>query len=330
MENKGKIILYETPSGDFQVQVKFEHESLWLSQRIMAQLFGKDSDTIGLHIKNIYAEGELDENSTTEHFSVVQNEGKRKINRRVKFYNLDVIISVGYRVNSKQGTQFRIWANNILKDYLIKGYAINENRLKESNQKYLDLKKTVKLLENVVEQKSLTSDEATGLLRVITDYTHALDLLDQYDHQTLKKSLKTSKEKYKITYDEAINAIKTLKEKFGGSELFGNEKDESLKSSLGNIYQTYQKKELYQGAENKAAHLLYFIVKNHSFTDGNKRIAAFLFIWFLERNGLLYSKEGFKKIEDNTLVALTLMIAESKPAEKEMMIRVILNLMQKN
>ena len=330
MENKGKIILYETPSGDFQVQVKFEHESLWLSQRIMAQLFGKDSDTIGLHIKNIYAEGELDENSTTEHFSVVQNEGKRKINRRVKFYNLDVIISVGYRVNSKQGTQFRIWANNILKDYLIKGYAINENRLKESNQKYLDLKKTVKLLENVVEQKSLTSDEATGLLRVITDYTHALDLLDQYDHQTLKKSLKISKEKFKITYDEAINAIKTLKEKFGGSELFGNEKDESLKSSLGNIYQTYQKKELYQGAENKAAHLLYFIVKNHSFTDGNKRIAAFLFIWFLERNGLLYSKEGFKKIEDNTLVALTLMIAESKPAEKEMMIRVILNLMQKN
>ncbi|MDQ3022414.1 MAG: virulence protein RhuM/Fic/DOC family protein [Bacteroidota bacterium] len=330
MDNKGEIIIYETPKGEFQIQVKLKHESLWLSQRIMAQLFGKDTDTIGMHIKNIYSEGELDEKATTEFFSVVQKEGQRKIKRNVKFYNLDVIISVGYRVNSKRGTQFRIWANKILKDYLIKGYAINETRLKEATQQFSDLKKTVKLLENVIERKTLTSDETSGLLKVITNYTHALDLLDRFDHQTLKKPSKSSKEKFKITYDEAKDAIKTLKKKFGGSALFGNEKDNSFKSSLENIYLTFQKKELYPGAERKAAHLLYFVVKNHSFTDGNKRIAAFLFIWFLERNGLLYTEEGFKKIEDNTLVALTLMIAESKSKDKEMIVRVILNLMQKN
>ncbi|MDQ3021027.1 MAG: virulence protein RhuM/Fic/DOC family protein [Bacteroidota bacterium] len=330
MKYTGEIIIYKTKGKETQIEVKFEQETVWLTQRQMSDLFNTTPQNITVHLKNIFKEKELEEKSTCKDYLQVQMEGTREIKRKQRFYNLDAIISIGYRVNSKRGTQFRIWANKILKEYLIKGYAINEKRLKEAEQNFIDLKKTVKLLENVIEQKPLTSDEATGLLKVITDYTHALDLLDQYDHQTLKKSLKISKEKFKITYDEAVNAIKTLKEKFGGSELFGNEKDESLKSSLGNIYQTYQKKELYPGAENKAAHLLYFVVKNHSFTDGNKRIAAFLFIWFLERNGLLYTKEGFKKLEDNTLVALTLMIAESKPAEKEMMINVIINLMQKN
>jgi len=295
MENKGEIIIYKTRDKETQIEVKIEQDTVWLSQKQMSQLFGIEVPAISKHIKNIYQTGELTSRATLSKMETVQKEGKREITRSIEHFNLDMIISVGYRVNSKRGTQFRIWANKILKEYLVKGYALNEKRLKETEQNFLDLKKTVKLLENVVEQKALTSDEATGLLKVITDYTHALDLLDQYDHQTLKASIKSSKEKFKITYNEAINAIKTLKEKFGGSELFGNEKDESLKSSLGNIYQTYQKKELYPGAENKAAHLLYFIVKNHSFIDGNKRIAAFLFIWFLERNGLLYSIEGFKK-----------------------------------
>jgi len=328
MKNTGEIIIYKTGDKQTQIEVKFEKETVWLSQKQMSELFGIEVPAISKHVKNIFDTGELTK-ATLSKMETVQKEGEREIKRSIDHFSLDMIISVGYRVNSKQGIQFRIWANKILKEYLIKGYAVNEKRLKETQQNFIDLKKTVKLLENVIEQKALSSDEATGLLKIITDYTHALDLLDQYDHQTLKKSLKSSKEKFKITYDEAINAIKTLKEKFGGSELFGNEKDESLKSSLGNIYQTYQKKELYPGAENKAAHLLYFVTKNHSFTDGNKRIAAFLFILFLERNGLLYSREGFKKIEDNTLVALTLMIAESKPAEMEMMIRVIINLMQK-
>jgi len=244
MKNTGEIIIYKTGDKQTQIEVKFEKETVWLSQKQMSELFGIEVPAISKHVKNIFDTGELSK-ATLSKMETVQKEGEREIKRSIDHFSLDMIISVGYRVNSKQGIQFRIWANKILKEYLIKGYAVNEKRLKETQQNFIDLKKTVKLLENVIEQKALSSDEATGLLKIITDYTHALDLLDQYDHQTLKKSLKTSKEKFKITYDEAINAIKTLKEKFGGSELFGNEKDESLKSSLGNIYQTYQKKELY-------------------------------------------------------------------------------------
>ncbi len=329
MQNKGEIIIYQTGDNETQIEVKFEGETVWLSQKQLSLLFGKNIMTINEHIKNIYIERELNEDSTIRKSLIVQKEGKRTIKREVNLYNLDVIISVGYRVKSLRGTQFRIWATQRLKDYLIKGYTINEKRLKQKAGQFLKLQQTIKLLQNVVSNKELSLIEAGGLLKVVTDYSHALNLLDSYDHQTLKKPIKKSKEKYKISYDEAIDAILTLKEKFGGSELFGKEKDKSFKSSLENIYVTFKSKELYPGAENKAAHLLYFIVKNHSFADGNKRIAAFLFLLFLERNGLLYSKDGLKKIEDNTLVALTLMIAESKPAEKEMMITVILNLMQK-
>ena len=330
MDNTGEIVIYRTEDKETQIEVKFEQETVWLTQVQMATLFKQTRQNISLHLNNLYKEKELLRDSTIKESLIVQTEGGRKISRKIDLYNLDVVISIGYRVKSKRGTQFRIWATKRLKDYLIKGYSINEKRLKETQQQFTELKQTIKLLENVLSSKELNSAEATGLLKVVTDYSYALEVLDKYDHQTLKKPSKKSKEKYKINYKEAVDAIRTLKEKFGGSTLFGNEKDKSFKSSLENIYLTFQKKELYPGAENKAAHLLYFVVKNHSFTDGNKRIAAFLFIWFLERNGLLYTKEGFKKLEDNTLVALTLMIAESKSGDKKMMINVILNLMQKD
>ena len=327
MNKDKRIEIYKTPEGKMEIQVSFEEDTVWLTQMQMAELFDRNRVAITQHLGNIFKEKELNKNSVCKDFLHTAADGKSYV---TKYYNLDIIISVGYRVKSKQGTQFRQWATQRLKEYLVKGYSINEKRLKETQQQFTELKQTIKLLENVLSSKELDSAEATGLLKVVTDYSYALDVLDKYDHQTLKKPSKKSKEKYKINYKEAVDAIHTLKDKFGGSALFGNEKDKSFKSSLENIYLTFQKKELYPGAENKAAHLLYFVVKNHSFTDGNKRIAAFLFIWFLERNGLLYTKEGFKKLEDNTLVALTLMIAESKSGDKGMMINVILNLMQKD
>ncbi|WP_133996732.1 virulence protein RhuM/Fic/DOC family protein [Dinghuibacter silviterrae] len=292
----------------------------------MAELFDKNSDTIGVHIRNIFDEGELPEDSTTENFSVVQQEGNRKVKRTVKYYNLDVILSVGYRVSSKRGTAFRIWANRILKDYLAKGYALNEKKLKEKTEQYEKLKQAMKLLSNVMETKALNSDEATGLIKVVTDYAYALDVLDRYDHQRLEIDATSTRDLFRITYPSAIDAIKGLKDKFGGSALFGNEKDESFHGSLAAIYQTFDGKDLYPSVEEKAANLVYFIVKNHSFSDGNKRIAAFLFVWFLEKNALLYRPDGSKKIADNALVALTLMIAESKPEEKDMMTTVVVNL----
>jgi prophage maintenance system killer protein len=319
------VEIYKSPDNRVEIKVNLDNETVWLSQKQMAELFDKDSDTIGLHLKNIYAEEELPETTTTEVFSVVQTEGKRKVSRKIKNYNLDAIISVGYRVNSKRGTQFRQWATQRLKDYLVKGYAINEKRLQEEQQRYQELKKAVGLLEKVAKTKDLSNNEAQGLLKVLGDFTIALDILDQYDHQQLKIGKSKTKASFRISYKEAIKAIKSLKEKFGGSALFGKEKDESFKSSLSAIYQTFDGKEVYPGTEEKAAHLLYFVVKNHSFTDGNKRIAAFLFVWFLERNNLLYFG-GKKVIDDNALVALTLMVAESNPDDKAMMIKVIVNL----
>jgi len=264
--------------------------------------------------------------STCAKFAQVQNEGKRKIQRNISHYNLDLIISVGYRVNSKRGTQFRIWANNILKEYLVKGYSLNERKLKEQTDQFNSLKQTVQLLDNVLKNKELTSDEATGLLKVVTDYSYALDILDKYDHQQLKIEGTADQQLFVATYEEAMSAIKDLKDKFGGSSLFGNEKDDSFKGSIGVIYQSFSGVDFYPTIEEKAANLLYFVVKNHSFSDGNKRIAAYLFVWFLEKNRILYRQDGSKRIADNALVALTLMIAESKPDEKDMIVKVIVNL----
>lgn len=330
MESRGEIILYKS-GKNFQIDVKLQDETVWLSQKLMANLFEKDSDTIGLHIKNIFSEKELNEKSTTEYFSVVQKEGNRSVKRKIKYYNLDVIISVGYRVKSQRGTQFRIWANKILKEYLIKGFALNEKRLKEQAERVRELEKSLKIFQRVSENLQLGQDEYRGILNVITDYTYALDILDQYDHQNLKILKSNRKGSYKLKYVDAIDLINSLKSKFGGSSLFGQEKDKSFQSTISTIYQTFDKKELYPSLEEKAANLLYLAIKNHSFVDGNKRIAASLFLMFLTKNKFLYNSTGTKRIADNALVALCLMVAESNPKEKDIIIKVIVNLInQKN
>jgi hypothetical protein len=325
MEN-GQIVIYQLPDGQTSIEVTLDQDTVWLTQAQMAQLFESTKQNISLHINNIFKEGELDRNSTVKESLTVQKEGKRTIKRKVEQYALDVIISTGYRVKSLRGTQFRIWANSVLKDYLIKGYSLNEKRLQEKTEQFNALKQTVRLLGNVLDSKPLTSDEANGLLKVLTDYTYALDVLDKYDHRTLTIEAIHKQQSFVATYEEAMKAIHSLKDKFGGSSLFGNEKDESFKSSIATIYQSFSGVDLYPSVEEKAANFLYFVVKNHSFSDGNKRIAAFLFVWFLEKNGLLYSNDGSKRIADNALVALTLMIAESKPDEKDIMTQVVVNL----
>jgi len=317
----GDIQIYKTDKGA-DIQVKLDNETVWLDAHLIASLFNVNRPAIVKHIQNIYTSGELAEKSTCSILEQVAADGRK---RKMNLYNLDMIISVGYRVNSKQATQFRQWATQRLKDYLVKGYAINEKRLDEAKNRFNDLKKAIALMDDVAKTKSISGTEAQGLLKVLSDFTVALDILDQYDHQTLKIRKTKHKELFRISYKEARKAIEGLKNKFGGSALFGNEKDTSFKSSLDTIYQTFDGEDLYPTIEEKASHLLYFVVKNHSFTDGNKRIAAFLFVWFLERNDLLYHN-GKKVIDDNALVALTLMIAESKPDNKNIMVKVIVNL----
>ena len=323
------IKIFQTKDKRTEIQVIVQSESVWLSQKQMSELFEKDSDTIGLHLRNVYKSGELTEKATTEKYSVVQKEGNRNVNRTIKLYNLDAIISVGYKVNSKRGVQFRIWANQVIKDYLINGFAINEKRLKAQIDNLNSLKETVRLLTKVTEQKKLTSEESEGLLKIVSDYAYALDVLDQYDYQNLKISDTSEGELYRITYKEAIQKISQLRKFYGNSHLFGKEKDNSFESSISTIYQTFDKKDLYPSIEEKAANLLYLVTKNHSFVDGNKRIAAFLFLYFLEKNNLLFKENGEKRIPDNALVALTLMIAVSQPSEKDIMIKVIVNLINK-
>ncbi|PTX18024.1 Fic/DOC family protein [Pontibacter mucosus] len=319
----GEVFIYETEAGQAAIDVILQQETVWLTLNQLSELFGRDKSVVSRHLKNIFQSEELIRDAVVANFATTASDGKTY---QVDYYNLDVIISVGYRVNSKRGTQFRIWATNVLRRHLVEGYTLNEKRLKEQAQKYNDLKQTVKLLQNVIQRKELTGDESAGLLQVISDYTYALDVLDDYDHQRLTITGTHRQELFRITYKSAIAAIHTLKEKFGGSELFGREKDESFQSSINTIYQSFGGEDLYPSTEEKAANLLYFVVKNHSFSDGNKRIAAFLFVWFMEKNQLLYDAEGRKRIADNALVALTLLIAESDPTEKDMMIKVIVNL----
>ena len=327
MDSKKQIVIYQTNTGQTHLEVTLKDETIWLSQAQMVELYEKNKRTISEHINNIFKEGELQQESTVRKFRTVQIEGNREIERSITHYNLDVIISVGYRVKSKRGTQFRIWANKVLKEYLVKGFSVNEKRLKEKVEQLEELKKVVQLQDKVISNYQLEGGEAAGLVKVITDYALALDLLDDYDHQRLKLPKSTSEEVFKIGYDEAKRAIETLGKQTNFKGLFGLEKDDSFKGSLENIYQTFDEKDLYPSLEEKAAHLLYFVTKNHSFNDGNKRIAAFLFIWFLEKNKLLIKDDGQKRLPDNALVALTLLIAESDPADKDMMIKVIVNLL---
>ena len=321
------IAIYQTPDGETIIDVRLEGDTVWLSQAQLALLYNTDRTSIGRHIRNIYSSGELDEESTCVKNAQVQIEGRRRVKRTTYTYNLDMIISVGYRVNSKHATNFRIWANRILKEYLIKGYAINHNAKAEQLD---ELKQTIAIMRNVLAHKSITQDEAIGLLRVISDYSYGLDTLDRYDYQTLDITQTTKREVFRATYKDAIEALAILKDKFGGSDLFAHEKDDSFKSTMGVIYQTFDGQELYPSIEEKAANLLYLTVKNHSFSDGNKRIAAFLFLWFLEKNGILYREDGSRLLDNNTLVALTLMIAQSKVEEKDIMTKVVVNLINQN
>ena len=326
---QNKIVIYQSEDGQTQIDVRLENETVWLTQAQMAELFLTDRTSIVRHIQNIYKTDELDRVSTCAKIAQVQTEGKRLVRRTIPYFNLDMIISVGYRVNSKRGIKFRQWANKILKDYLIKGYAVNENLRREQIG---ELRQLVGILGRAIQgQPMITTDESQALFDVVTDYTYALDTLDNYDYERLVIEKTTQEERFHATYENAISEIEGLRKKFGGSVLFGNEKDDSFKSSIGQIYQTFGGEELYPSVEEKAAMLLYLVTKNHSFSDGNKRIAATLFLWFLNNNGILYRKDGTKRLADNTLVALTLMIAESKTEEKDVMVKVVVNLInQKN
>lgn len=322
--DENKIIIYQSEDGETRIDVRLENDTVWLTQAQMAELFQKTPQNITMHIRNAYNEGELEKESTCKEFLQVQTEGARQVTRIQKFYDLDVIISVGYRVKSKRGTAFRIWARKILKEYLIRGYAVNDNIRREQIG---ELRQLVGILGRTIQSQPLMpSEDNQALFDVVTDYTYALDTLDNYDYERLTIEKTTQEERFHATYENAISEIEGLRKKFGGSNLFGNEKDDSFKSSIGQIYQTFGGAELYPSVEEKAAMLLYLVTKNHSFSDGNKRIAATLFLWFLNNNGILYREDGTKRLADNTLVALTLMIAESKTEEKDVMVKVVVNL----
>ena len=327
--NGSSIVLYTTEDGNTQLEVKLEKDTVWLNREQIAQLYGRDYKTIAKHINNALRE-ELEGEPVVAKFATPKKYGRKEgynQMQNIDYYNLDMIISVGYRVKSRNGIVFRKWANNILKQYLIKGYVIDQRRLDH----YDELKDVVRLMSRALTlQDKVSEGEYAGLFNVITDYVYALDTLDRYDYQTLGIEKTTKEEPFRATYENAMDAINALKVKFGGSQWFANEKDDSFKSSIGQIYQTFGGEDLYPSVEEKAAMLLYLVVKNHSFSDGNKRIAAMLFLWFMEKNGVLYSADGRKRIADNTLVALTLMIAESRTEEKDVMVKVVVNLINKD
>ncbi|MBQ2352153.1 MAG: virulence protein RhuM/Fic/DOC family protein [Bacteroidales bacterium] len=317
-----KIIIYQTSDGQTQLDVRFENETVWPSANQMSILFAREESNIRRHIINVFREGELDRDNNVQFLHV------NGVKKTVPFYTLDVIISVGYRVKSQRGVQFRQWANRVLKQYLIKGYAVNEHIRQEQIS---ELRQLVQVVGRTLQSKEIANTvESQDLLNVVVDYTYALDTLDNYDYQRLNIEKTTTDEPFHATYENAMREINMLKQKFGHSALFGNEKDGSFKSSIGQIYQTFDGEDLYPSVEEKAAMLLYLVTKNHSFSDGNKRIAATLFLWFLNGNHILYNPDGSKRIADNTLVALTLMIAESKTEEKDIMVKVAVNLINKN
>lgn len=321
---RGEIAIYRSKDKRIQLEVKLEQETVWLSQEQIAKLFKTERSVITKHLSNIFRSNELDEKSNVHFLHIAFSD------KPVKFYNLDVIISVGYRVNSSRATQFRTWATNILKRHLIDGYTLNEKRLKEQTLKLTSLQRAVKLISSTKDRKQLEYREAMGLLEVISDYNYALGLLDDYDHKRLRVTKTSKEESFTLTYQFAKEAVNELKKKITTSDLFGVERDKSFQGSVNSIYQTFEGKDLYPSVEEKAANLLYFVVKNHSFVDGNKRIAASIFLWFLEKNRILYKEDGAKRIADNALVALTLMIAESKPAEKDIIVTLVVNLINKN
>lgn len=325
MEQQNNIVIYQTENGKNKIDVQLQNETIWLSQKDMAELFECSTDNISLHLKNIYKEQELSKDSTTEDFSVVQKEGARNVKRPKTFYNLDAIIAVGYRINSKKATQFRIWATNVLRQYLVNGYAVNEKRLSKKQEQIEVLKNSLNLLIRSIALQANTLDDAQNLAKVLENFAQGLELLDDYDNKTLATKGLTKREAVKISKEEYLQLIAKMKPEFG-SDVFANPKDDSFDSSINQIYQTFGGVELYPTLEEKASMLLYFLVKNHGFTDGNKRIGAACFLYFLEKNGILY-RNSSPIIDNATLFTLTLLIAESKPEEKETMKQVILSVL---
>ncbi len=320
-----KVAIYQSADGQASLEVRLEQETVWLSLNQITELFGRDKSVISRHINNLFREGELKRESVVAKFATTAADGKTY---QVDYFNLDVIISVGYRVKSLQGTQFRQWATRVLRDHLVQGYTINQQRLEEQTEKLTEMQRAVELLSRTLEQQQLVSDLGKDVLQVITDYAYALNLLDRYDHGTLSIEKTTGPAEFLLDYENANNIVQSMKGEFDG--LFGIEKDQGFKSAIGTIYQTFDGKELYPSAEEKAANLLYFIVKNHAFSDGNKRIAAAIFIYFLNANNILYRADGSKRLADNALVALTLLIAESKPEEKDTIVKVIVSLINRS
>ncbi|MFM7629762.1 MAG: RhuM family protein [Algoriphagus sp.] len=322
--NSNELVLFKSSKAgiEFQIILDGENDTVWVTEQQLTDLFGKARRTIGEHIRNIYKEGELDQKSTWRNFRQVQKEGDREISRTTSVFNLDVVISVGYRVKSSVGLEFRRWATQRLKDYLIKGYAVHQERLSQLQQSF-------QLIREAALSDDFSRAQVKEIIDVLADYALGLDILDGYDKQNLERGLVQSNSIFQISYQEAKVAIEKLRIKFGGSLLFGNEKDDSFKSSISTINQTFDNKELYPSIEEKAAHLLFFVVKNHSFTDGNKRIAAWLFVWYLAKNNYLLNSKGIPKVANNALAAITLMVALSKPEEKDLMILVIVNSINK-
>jgi death-on-curing family protein len=320
-----KIEIFTTKNNQAQVKVKFDGDTVWLSLNQMAELFEKDKSVISRHLNNIYREAELEREATVAKNATVQTEGKREIAREIEYYNLDAILSVGYRVNSKQGTEFRRWATKLLKDHLTQGYTINQKRLDQ-------LQQTIQLISQNGNIENLGLTEAKGLLEIIKNYSHSFILLNQFDSHSLKTDHLNQNITYEIKYEEAVEAIKELKKqlmaKKEATELFGNPKDQSFQGILGNIVQSFAGEYLYKSIEEQAANLLYFVIKNHPFSDGNKRIGAFMFVWFLEKNRHRFKKNGELKINDNALVALALLVAQSNPVEKELMVQLVINLIK--
>lgn len=312
--NGGEVLVYQAEDGSALVEVRLERDTVWLTQAQMAELFGRERSVITKHVRNVFREGELAEESNVQNLHIAGSD------KPVGFYNLNVIISVGYRVKSLRGTQFRIWATRVLRDHLVKGYSVNAARLR-------DLRQAVRLIADTARRRDLAGDEAQALLAIVGEYNRALELLDDYDHQRVAKPGPGGAARYVLGHDEALRIVGRLRERFAASDIFGVEKDKGLESALGAIMQTFGGRELYPGLEEKAAHLLYFLVKNHAFVDGNKRIAAALFLWYLERNGALLRDDGTPRMTNGTLVALTLMIAESRPEEKDMLVRIVMHLL---
>ncbi len=320
-----EIVIYQADDGHAELQVNLDQETVWLTQKQMGRLFDKDVRTVNEHLKNIFKEGELEESSVIRNFRITAADGK---SYNTGHYNLDVIISVGYRVKSLQGTRFRQWATHTLHNHIVEGYTINEQRLREETAKFQEMQQTVQLLTRTLAGQDLVNDTGKEVLQVINDYAYALATLDRYDHGSLLVEATSGPASFVLQYEEAISVVQSMKGDFEG--LFGQEKDQGFKSALGAICQTFDGKDVYPSIEEKGANLLYFVVKNHAFTDGNKRIAAAIFIYFLSANGILYRPDGSKRLADNALVALTLLIAESRPEEKDIIVKVIVNLINRS